>query len=87
MEISRWVLCEVICENYHMILLLCGCVIVRVHFLLCVFFFWFVFSQEEEGGDKGKEGQAVAVVVVGGKEIHWPWEMEIVSKTVFSVWL
>ena len=51
---------------------LCVCVLVRVH--LCF--------QSGGGGGGGREGWAVVAVVVCGKEIHQPWEMEIVSKTV-----
>ena len=69
-EISRWVLCEVICENYHMICLLWVCYS-KGMFSLCVFGLF--FQSGGEGGDKVKEGWVAAVVAVGGKEIHWPW--------------
>ena len=62
-------------------MLLCVCVIVRVHF----HYVFLVCFQSGGGGGGKRKGwtAAVAATVLCGKEIHWPWEMEIVSKTFF----
>ena len=41
------------------------------------------FQSGGGGGEEVKEGWAAVVVAAGGKEIHQPWEVEIVSKPFF----
>ena len=73
-EVSRWVLCEVIHENY--LLLLCVCVIVKVcfHYMFLVCF---------QSGGGGAAAVAAVVVAIHHLQFHWPWVMEVVSKTLF----
>ena len=64
--------CEVIHENY--LLLLCVCVIVKV----C---FHYMFSVCFQSGGGGGAAAAVAVPICH-LQVHWLWVMEVVSKTL-----
>ena len=42
----------------------------------------FIFFQSGGGRERAKEKQVVEAVA-GGPQIHWPWEVALVSKTLY----
>ena len=71
-EISRWVLCKIICENY-----LCYYVYKRCVCITCI---WIVL-QSGWGGEEGEEeGTVVAAVAIHCKEVYQAREVALVVK-------